>query len=157
MIDPKAPKKPKKKAAIGEEPRRQYAALPWRMGEGLEILLASSRESRRWIIPKGWPMRGKKPHAAAALEALQEAGLVGKIEKTRIGAFHYHKRMKNGADILCQVDVFPMSVQRQRKSWPEKDQRVTQWFGFADAAEEVREPELKALILDFGQGRLAAK
>jgi 8-oxo-dGTP pyrophosphatase MutT (NUDIX family) len=150
----KYPKVQKKKAPGGDEPRQQYAALPWRIGAGVEILLASSRDTRRWVIPKGWPMKGRKPHATAALEALQEAGLIGKIEKTKIGSFHYHKRLKNGAAILCRVDVFPLQVLLQRKRWPEKGQRVTQWFTCADAAEEVTEPELKALILAFGRRKL---
>jgi 8-oxo-dGTP pyrophosphatase MutT (NUDIX family) len=69
------------------EPCRQYAAIPWRTHNGLEILLASSRETRRWIIPKGWPMKGRKPHTTAAIEAHQEAGLVGKIEKSKLGSY----------------------------------------------------------------------
>jgi 8-oxo-dGTP pyrophosphatase MutT (NUDIX family) len=143
-------------AAVGGEPRLQYAALPWRLvGAGVEILLASSRDTRRWVIPKGWPMKGVKAHMAAAIEAREEAGLTGKIEKTKIGSFHYHKRLKNGADILCRVDVFPMQVLRQAKHWPEQGQRVTQWFTYADAAEEVLETELKALILAFGKGKLS--
>ncbi len=142
--------------ASGGEPRQQYAALPWRLvGEGVEILLASSRDTRRWVIPKGWPMKGRKPHAAAALEALQEAGLKGKIEKVKIGSFHYQKRLKNGAAILCRVDVFPMQVLSQAKHWPEQGQRVTQWFTYTDAAEEVLEGELKKLILAFGKGKLS--
>ncbi len=150
----RCPKVLKKKAPEGVAPRRQYAALPWRIGAGLEILLASSRETRRWVIPKGWPMRGRKPYAAAALEAWQEAGLIGKIEKTAIGSFHYYKRLKNGAVIPCRVDVFPLQVLRQHKRWPEQAQRVTQWFPYAVAAEQVMESELKALILAFGEGKL---
>jgi len=43
----------KSKRAEGGEPRRQYAALPWRLvGDGVEVLLASSRDTRRWVIPK---------------------------------------------------------------------------------------------------------
>jgi len=71
-----------KKQGTGAEPCRQYAAMPWRTRNGLEILLASSRETRRWIIPKGWPMKRRKPYATAAVGAHQEAGLVGKIEKS---------------------------------------------------------------------------
>ena len=33
------------------------------------------------MLPKGWPMKGKKPTPAAATEALEEAGLLGKISK----------------------------------------------------------------------------
>ncbi len=139
--------------------RRQFAALPWRIREGLEIQLISSRETRRWVIPKGWPMKGKKPHAAAAREAFEEAGLVGKIAKNKTGSFHYMKRLKNGATISCLVDVFPMQASRQLRSWPERGQRVTQWFPYDVAAEKVAENELSALILAFGKrksGRLAA-
>jgi 8-oxo-dGTP pyrophosphatase MutT (NUDIX family) len=138
-----------KKKHEGVEPRLQYAALPWRLGKKLEIMLVSSRETRRWVIPKGWPMKGRKPHTTAAIEALQEAGLLGKIEKTPLGAFHYKKRLKNGANLLCRVDVFPLRVARQRKTWPEKSQRTTKWFALPKAAQLVQEPELAELIEGF--------
>jgi 8-oxo-dGTP pyrophosphatase MutT (NUDIX family) len=147
----KYPEAKKKKKAGGAEPRRQYAALPWRVSDGLEILLASSRETRRWVIPKGWPMKGRKSHATAAVEALQEAGLLGKIEKTKLGSYHYQKRLRNGAVLLCSVDVFPLRVVRQRKNWPEKNQRVTEWFNPVKAAELVHEPELSELITAFAE------
>jgi 8-oxo-dGTP pyrophosphatase MutT (NUDIX family) len=149
----KFPEVEKKAKPGGEEPRRQYAALPWRKGETLEVMLVSSRDTHRWVIPKGWPMKGRKPHTTAALEALEEAGLLGKIEKTRLGSYHYHKRLKNGGTILCRVDVFPLRVVRQRKSWPEKKQRVTKWFSAPDAAELVQEPELAGLIGEFAKGK----
>ena len=134
---------------------RQVGALPIRFVDGRpEVLLLTSRERGRWVIPKGWPMKGREPHMTAAIEAREEAGLEGKIEKTKIGAFHYQKRLKNGAVIPCRVDVFPMRVLRQAKHWPEQGQRVTQWFDYADAAEEVSETELKTLILAFGEGKL---
>jgi 8-oxo-dGTP pyrophosphatase MutT (NUDIX family) len=143
----KYPKTEKKRKGV--EPKTQYAALPWRSGKKLEVMLVSSRETRRWVIPKGWPMKARKPHATAAIEALQEAGLLGKIEKTTIGAYHYHKRLKNGAVLLCRVDVFPLRVTRQRKSWPEKRQRITKWFPHTEAALLVHEPELARLIVGF--------
>ena len=71
----------KSKKADGGEPRRQYAALPWRLvGQGVEILLASSRDTRRWVIPKGWPMKGKAPQETAVVEAYEEAGVEGQID-----------------------------------------------------------------------------
>jgi 8-oxo-dGTP pyrophosphatase MutT (NUDIX family) len=127
------------------------------MNAQFEILLASSRGTRRWIIPKGWPMKGRKPHATAAIEALQEAGILGKIEKTPIGRYHYLKRLQNGAALLCRVDVFPMRVLRQRKNWPEKDQRITQWVTAERAAELVDEAELSELISAFKEKALQAK
>ena len=142
-----------KKSGELPETHVQYAALPWRMRESLEILLVTSRDTRRWVIPKGWPMKGLKPSTTAAIEALEEAGVVGKTEKKKLGSYHYRKRLKNGAALLCRVDVFPLRVARQRENWREKHQRVTHWRPYADAAEQVAEEELKEMILTFGQAR----
>ena len=128
---------------------RQYAALPFRYLHGLEVMLISSRETGRWVIPKGWPMKGRKPHAAAAREALQEAGLVGQIGKRSIGCYHYVKRLKNGAPMVCTVEVFPLMVTRQRQRWREQNQRVVRWFPAEEAATMVEEPELQSLIDEF--------
>jgi 8-oxo-dGTP pyrophosphatase MutT (NUDIX family) len=138
-----------RKAKRIDGPHVQLAALPFREDRNVEIMLVSSRGTRRWVIPKGWPMKGRKPFEAAAVEALEEAGLVGAVEKEPIGSYHYLKHMKNGASVLCRVDVYPMRVARQRRNWPERDQRVTRWFNLAEASEAVDESELQDLIRNF--------
>lgn len=145
--------KQRRKASAGASarPRRQFAALPYRKKDRLEVMLVSSRETRRWVLPKGWPMKGKKPHSVAATEALEEAGLLGKISKKPIGVYHYVKRMPNGASLACEVEVFPFRVEKQRKNWRERDQRTTSWFDAHDAAHLVDEPELCELLLHFAQ------
>jgi 8-oxo-dGTP pyrophosphatase MutT (NUDIX family) len=142
-----------KKSSELPETHVQYAALPWRIRESLEVMLVTSRDTRRWVIPKGWPMKGRKPFAAAATEALEEAGVLGKIEKKKLGSYHYRKRLKNGAALICRVDVFPLQVARQRKNWREKNQRVTHWRPYPDAAEQVVEAELSEMILSFGEAQ----
>ena len=133
-------------------PAVQYAALPWRRGEaGIEIMLVSSRETRRWVIPKGWPMQRREPPAAAAREALEEGGIEGRVETTAFGSYPYQKRLKRSVEIACVVEVFPLEVTRERRKWPEMEQRTRQWFTVGAAAECVDEPELKALILAFGR------
>jgi 8-oxo-dGTP pyrophosphatase MutT (NUDIX family) len=127
----------------------QYAALPYRLGEHLEILLITSRQTGRWILPKGWPIRGKKPHVCAAQEAIEEAGVKGRIGKSAVGSYHYLKRLPNDAAIPCSVQVFPLMVQRQSKRWPEQGQRSFGWFDAADAAALVEEEELGDLIEAF--------
>src|ERR1700681_325260 len=108
--------------------RVQYAALPYRRrGDSrTEVLLVTSRETGRWIIPKGWPIKRKAPHAAAAREAREEAGVVGKIGRRSIGWFSYEKRLKRGITIVCKVHVFALKVKRRQESWPEKGQREVQ-------------------------------
>jgi 8-oxo-dGTP pyrophosphatase MutT (NUDIX family) len=129
-------------------PRLQYAALPYRQrGDGsLEVMLVTSRETRRWVIPKGWPMKGRKPHASAAREALEEAGLIGKVGKKPIGTYRYDKRLKGGEATPCAVEVFPLEVKSQRKRWPEQKERSVRWFARDEAAEAVQESELRAII-----------
>jgi 8-oxo-dGTP pyrophosphatase MutT (NUDIX family) len=129
-------------------PRVQYAALPFRRGAdtGTEVMLVTSRRTRRWIIPKGWPMERGAPHVAAAREALEEAGVVGRIAKTPIGTYSYEKRLKRGEVIRCEVLVFPLEVKRQRKTWPEKGHRETKWLSPAKAAAAVQERPLKQII-----------
>lgn len=129
--------------------RQQFAALPFRDDNGLQVMLVTSRETRRWVLPKGWPIKGLKPHSVAAREALEEAGLTGKIAKEAIGSYHYVKRMRNGAAMTCEVGVFPLTVEKQRRNWPEREQRATSWFAREDAASLVDEPGLRDLILNF--------
>ncbi len=95
-------------------------------------------------------MDGRKPHVAAATEAFEEAGVQGKAEKRSIGWFHYDKRLRNGATVMCRVEVFPMQVASQCEEWPEKHQRTVRWFPYKVAAEHVDERELKDLIRAFG-------
>jgi len=132
-------------------PRPQFAALPYRIQEGIEVLLISSRDKGRWVLPKGWPMKGRTPHGTAAREALEEAGVVGKISTKAVGSYHYRKRKKSGQELLCHVTVFPMLVERQRKTWPEMHQRRTCWFPLEEAATLVNEPELQQVIANFTQ------
>jgi 8-oxo-dGTP pyrophosphatase MutT (NUDIX family) len=108
----------------------QYAALPYRANDKsqLEIMLVTSRGTRRWIIPKGWPKRGMPPHDTAAREAFEEAGVVGKVKKRPIGSYPYDKIMDKGDKASCRVRVFALRVTRQHKHWPEKHQRKIGWY-----------------------------
>ena len=141
-----------KRRLIGEvtEVRRQFAALPFRRTDLIEIMLITSRETRRWVIPKGWPMKGKSPWGAAALEALQEAGIRGAISKKPIGSYLYIKRGLGGQRWPCTVQVYPLTVRVEQDNWREKDERTREWFTYIEAAAAVEEPDLRQLILAFG-------
>lgn len=129
-----------------KELSKQVAALPYRRhGKKLEVLLITSRETRRWVIPKGWPMTGKKDWNAAATEGFEEAGIKGDVSHKSIGVYHYVKRKKSG-DLDCEVTVYPLEVEKLLKDWPEKGERRRKWFDAARAAELVDEEGLKAII-----------
>lgn len=134
---------------------RQIAALPYRTeGPGLDapvsILLVTSRESKRWVIPKGNFANNIPPHAAAAQEAEEEAGVVGSVCPTPLGSYRYRKRKGSGAQLMADVEVFPLAVSRELDSWKEKKQRERRWFSLTEAANAVDEPDLRDLIRSFG-------
>ncbi len=137
-------------ARVGSlESRVQYAALPYRVDEhtGTEIMLITSRERQRWIIPKGWPQKGRAPHRSAAREAFEEAGVKGKVSRRAVGTFSYRKRLKDGAIALCEVQVFALQVRRQSRKWPEKNERQFKWLSAASAAKTVKDARLSEIIL----------
>jgi 8-oxo-dGTP pyrophosphatase MutT (NUDIX family) len=130
----------------------QVAALPLTVGEDgvTRVLLLTSRETKRWVIPKGRPMKGRKPYEAAAQEALEEAGVTGQAKKKPIGTYTYFKRREAHFDV-CRVDVYLLMVAKQLKTWREKGQREFQWFTLGEAAELVQEPGLVALLRNVAQ------
>ena len=141
-----------KPAARTEQPeRRQVAALPWRRSAdgGVEILLITSRETRRWVTPKGGRMSGKTDAEAAAQEALEEAGVEGVISDQPLGSFRYLKVLKRRASRWCTVDVYGLEVTAEHPDWQERAERERVWLPRDTAAQMVDEPDLQALIAAF--------
>jgi len=143
------PKQRKREAADGR-PLEQVAALPYRVTAeaGLEILVLSSRETHRAVLPKGWPMRNRKDWKSAQIEAREEAGALGEISRKRLGHYLYWKRFDTYF-ALVKVAVYPLAVKRQLDDWPEKHERVQTWLSPEDAALLVDETELGTLITEF--------
>jgi 8-oxo-dGTP pyrophosphatase MutT (NUDIX family) len=133
------------------EPRDQFAALPWRRAATgqVEVLLITSRETRRWVIPKGWPIKGKTSAKSAAREAFEEAGVRGKLNKSAVGAYVYDKRLKNGRLQRVHVTVFSLEVAEEAEVFPEAAQREKLWAAPAEAARVVDEPELMVILATF--------
>lgn len=134
----------------GAHARRQYGALPFRIAAtgGVEVLLVTSRTTRRWVIPKGWPMKGVKPSQAAAREAFEEAGVRGKVASTPLGTYFYRKRADDhkAPAAICRVRVFALQVKRQVSKWPERNQRETCWLSAREAATQVDDAGMRAII-----------
>jgi 8-oxo-dGTP pyrophosphatase MutT (NUDIX family) len=127
--------------------KAQVAALPV-VGTGgdLRVMLVTSRETHRWIIPKGWPAKGLRDRDAAAREAFEEAGLKGRISRTPIGWYRYFKRTLDGP-VPCRVAVYRLDVDVEAVRWREAGERLRAWFSPEVAAQLVEEPELRALLL----------
>ncbi len=125
----------------------QVAAIPVRRGEDgtVQVLLITSRETRRWVVPKGWPWPRVKDHVAAAGEAWEEAGVRGRPTPKSIGTFTYSKR-RDGELLPLKVLVYLLEVVEVVETWPEIAERHRQWFSPAEAADRVDEPELRDLL-----------
>jgi 8-oxo-dGTP pyrophosphatase MutT (NUDIX family) len=131
----------------GNATLKQVAAIPVRRHDDgkLEVLLVTSRETRRWVVPKGWPWADVPDHEAAAAEAWEEAGVRGRILSERLGTFTYDKR-REGVFLTVDVVVYLLEVTEEKHIWPEMEERQRAWFSPVAAAQAVAEPELKALL-----------
>jgi 8-oxo-dGTP pyrophosphatase MutT (NUDIX family) len=130
---------------IGE----QIAALPLKRDarDGVKVLMVTSRDTGRWVMPKGWMMDGKKPWAAAEIEALEEAGVKGFISSEELGSYKYPKKLDDGRIVPCIVRVYPMVVEKLLRDWKERDQRSRRWFTPKGAAKRVDEQDLADLLM----------
>ena len=134
--------------------RVQVAALPWRKAaNGIEIMLITSRDTGRWVLPKGWPEGDEQLFESAAREASEEAGLTGTMAQIEIGSYFYGKALPSGMERRCEVMVFPMEVLGVASKWPEKGQRDRKWFPAAKAAKLVKEQDLGEIIAQFDGNR----
>ena len=129
--------------------RAQFAALCWRMQNGkVEICIVTTRNSGRWILPKGWPMHKQTPAQSAATEAYEEAGIKGDAIDTCLGVYSYVKPHQSG-NIPIVVMVYPVRVRKELSNWPEKGQRKRNWLSPKKAAKKLQEPELKLIVAAF--------
>ncbi|MDO6520863.1 NUDIX hydrolase [Shimia thalassica] len=128
--------------------RLQVAALCYREdGPKKKVLLVSSRDTGRWIIPKGWPIDGKDAHEAAMQEAWEEAGVKkGDVSDQVLGSYDYDKELKSGLPVRVETLVYPIRVKRLMDDYPEAHERRRKWVTPAEAANMVNEPQLKELL-----------
>lgn len=136
----------------------QIAALCYRMTkkQKCEVLLVTSRGTGRWIPPKGWLMKGKAPHKAAAIEAFEEAGVKGEVADFSIGRYRYHRKPRDFAENPSdEAYIFPLYVEKLATKYKEQGERKVKWFSPKKAALLVREPKLKKIIRRFDPSEIA--
>jgi 8-oxo-dGTP pyrophosphatase MutT (NUDIX family) len=130
----------------------QYGVIAWRFaasGCGVEILLITSRETRRWVVPRGNAIAGLRPYESAAQEAFEEAGIRGGVQPREIGTYRYDKRARSGRVTPTLVHLYPMLVTEEVDAWPEQKERERRWFAAEAAAGAVDEADLADLIRGF--------
>ncbi len=128
----------------------QYGALVYRINnDKTQVMLITSRRSQRWILPKGWPIKGLKPHQAAAQEAWEEAGIRGKVSKRPCGLYTYPKELPGGKIAPCTVILFPLEARKIFGSFPEIGERRRKWISPKKAAARIANRDLARLIQKF--------
>ena len=134
--------------------RAQFAALCWRIRNGkVEICLVTTRNTGRWILPRGWPMHKQTPAQAAATEAYEEAGIKGDAIDHCLGVYSYVKPLRTG-DAPIVVLVYPVHARTVLSDWPEKGERRRKWLRPKKAAKKIAEPELQRIVANFKPQRL---
>ena len=116
-----------------------------------EVLLITTRQTKRWTIPKGWPIKGRKPYQVAEQEAWEEAGVIGRAHKRPIGNYDYIKKLDSGEQVRATVEVHVLDVRRSKRKFPERRERDLAWVAVEEAARLVAEPGLEKLIRRFGE------
>lgn len=134
---------------------RQVAALCWRRAPDTGVrqaLLITSRDTGRWVLPKGWPVEGLSGPESAQAEAWEEAGVRAVMSAAPVGSYAYDKGLDGGLGLPTEVDVYSATVIDLADDWPERAERTREWVDAADAAERVREPQLRDLLAEFAKG-----
>lgn len=131
--------------------RVQVAALCYRSAQaGREVLLVTSRDTGRWILPKGWPINGKDGPQSALQEAWEEAGVAkAKIAPEPVGSYEYVKRLDSGGTVPVETEVYLTEVEELALDYPECAERTRTWVSASQAAGMVQETGLQDILRKF--------
>lgn len=141
----------------GEEERAQYGVLPWRVGRrgDLRILLITDRDRAEWGVPKGWPVEGRVPFMSAALDAFEEAGIIGDIDSRPLTDYTHVRQHDDGTQLACRVTLFAMRVRGTLLQWKEGSERQRRWFAADEAADRIENVELARFVRKLASGQRA--
>lgn len=131
----------------------QVAALCWRKRKGkTEVLLITSRDTGRWIVPKGWPIDGLDAPQSALREAWEEAGVRADANQAlHIGEFCYDKLLADGQELPLRAVLYKVRLRGREiaNRYPESHERKRLWVTPHKAAKLVQEPELQEILQNF--------
>ncbi len=126
----------------------QSGVIPFRKkGDRLKILLVTTARGKGWIVPKGIVEPGLSARRSAEKEALEEAGVRGRLSKQPLGVYTYSKW--GGT---CTVQVFLLEVREVLDRWPEASIRKRRWVRVEEAERLLEPPGLKALVRSLRDG-----
>jgi phosphohistidine phosphatase len=126
----------------------QAAVVAYRVRRGVvEVALITTSDGKRWILPKGWIDEGESAAESALREAMEEAGLLGRVVGAALARYEYAKSAGRRG-----VAVFLMRVTEELERWPENHRR-RRWVSLEKAAERVDCDHMRRVVL-LAQRRL---
>jgi 8-oxo-dGTP pyrophosphatase MutT (NUDIX family) len=129
--------------------RRQVGAIAWLPDERpLRFALVTSRRTGRWVFPKGSVPEGVTAPAAAAREAMEEAGVVGRPDPVPIGSFRTVK-VRAPFSWPIEVAIYPLRIDRVMEDWPEARQRQRRFVTLPEARGLLTDPAMLAIAERF--------
>lgn len=113
----------------------QVGALPFLFRSGrLHLVIVTNSNQSRWIIPKGQPEANMSRPDVAVMEAMEEAGVIGRC-LTGLHVSYRHKGEK-------RMYIYPLKVTTVLKKWPEMDWRKRMVLPVQKALNMISDPEL---------------
>ena len=127
---------------------QQYGVLPWRVDRqgDMRVMLITDRNQQNWGVPKGWPVEGRVPFMSAALDAFEEAGIIGDIDPQPLTDYGYASKATDGTSLARRVTLFAMRVRGTLLHWKEHGQRQRRWFSASEAADRLENTELAGFV-----------
>ncbi|WP_051227440.1 NUDIX hydrolase [Oceanospirillum beijerinckii] len=131
--------------------KERIAALPLkkRKNQAPQVCLVTSRRHGHWMIPMGKKEKKLSNADVARLEAYEEAGVLGRLNKKntlKVNTCSGHKKKKR-----C-VFIYPMEVRSKLKRWPEKKQRQRCWVSIKKLSKLLSDKNLaKAITKQYGK------
>ena len=127
---------------------KQAAAFCYKTKHGKKrVLIITARQTRQWILPKGWVEKDMSEESVAALEANEEAGVITCPDKIiKMGSYRYKKRVSDKQSVPVNVNVYSMPIHRLRRNFKEKYQRKRKWVSIKKAVKMVTEKNLEKFL-----------
>ena len=128
---------------------RKVGVIPFDVsGDKIAIMFVTSQKRGRWILPKG-NLHNKESHKQGCKrEAIEEAGIKGKLFEDFPMTHSISKSKKDGIENVA-VTYYPFLVAEQFDNWPEKNKRERHWSLLDDALRVTDQVDFHNVINNF--------
>ncbi|KAL8555250.1 hypothetical protein ACS0TY_003165 [Phlomoides rotata] len=115
----------------------------------VEVLMINSPSGPGLLFPKGGWENDETVQEAALREAIEEAGVRGKIVRF-LGYYEFKSKTHQdefSPEGWCRAAMFAMMVEEELGSWPEQDTRCRTWLSISEAANSCRHPWMREALM----------